>query len=198
MAQSASATLISDRRAFSAEAFDAWAQSQADDSTYELINGEAHLVPSNAYASLLAWYISLLIGNFALEHKLGWVTVEGGGYQIGTERYAPDVAFVRYERQRRPVRVGYNPVPPDIAVEILSTDTAREQELLRRKLSAYLSVGTTVLIVNSLTETVELHAPGQPPRLGDASSRITFGDLLPGFTLDMRAVFEYANDHSEC
>ncbi|XWX02733.1 Uma2 family endonuclease [Aggregatilineales bacterium SYSU G02658] len=188
------ADVTSQRAVMSAADFDQWAQAQLDDTTYELISGEVHHVPSNPYASLLAWYISLLIGNFVLEHKLGWLTVADGGFQVGEERYAPDVAFVRAERQRRPVREGYNPLPPDLAVEIISSDTAREHELLRHKVTHYLSAGTVVLILNSVKETVELHAPGQPPLIGDATSRITFGDLLPGFTLDLQAVFAYARD----
>jgi hypothetical protein len=52
--------------------------------------------------------------------------------------------------------------------------------------------GTVVLIINSVRETVELHAPGQPPFLGDATSRVTFGEMLAGFTLDLQAVFAYA------
>jgi Uma2 family endonuclease len=188
------ARLISNRPTMTVDAFDTWAQSQTGDAIYEFIAGEVHEVPSNAYASFLAWYISLLIGNFVLEHKLGWLTVADGGFQVGGERYAPDVAFVRHERQRRPERTGYNPIPPDLAVEIISANTAREQELLRHKLAHYLSVGTVVLIINSVTEAVELHAPGQPPLVGDATSRVTFGQLLPGFTLDLQAVFAYARD----
>ncbi len=66
--------------------------------------------------------------------------------------------------------------------------------MLRHKVTHYLSAGTVVLILNSVKETVELHAPGQPPLVGDATSRVTFGDLLPGFTLDLQAVFAYARD----
>ncbi|MFQ3660456.1 MAG: Uma2 family endonuclease [Anaerolineae bacterium] len=178
----------------SAAEFDQWEQTQCDDQIYELINGEVCAVSLNAYASMMGTYVSFLIGRFVLEHKLGWLTGAGGGYEVNGERYAPDVAFVRHERQRRPERTGYNPIPPDLAVEIISANTAREQELLRHKLAHYLSVGTVVLIINSVTEAVELHAPGQPPLVGDASSRITFGQLLPGFTLDLQAVFAHARD----
>lgn len=141
---------------------------------------------------MMGAYISFLTRRFVLEHKLGWLTGGGGGYQVNGERYAPDVAFVRSERQRRPERSGYSPVPPNLVIEIISADTAREQELLRHKVTNYLSAGTVVMIINSVRETVELHVPGQPPLLGDATSRVTFGEMLPGFTLDLQAVFAYA------
>jgi Uma2 family endonuclease len=188
------AEIISNHSGLSAAEFDQWAQAQTSDAIYELVNGEVHEVPSNAYASMLAVYISFLLLSYLKDNPLGWVTGADGGFQVGGERYAPDVAFVRHERQRRPERTGYNPIPPDLAVEIISANTAREQELLRHKLAHYLSVGTVVLIINSVTEAVELHAPGQPPLVGDATSRVTFGQLLPGFTLDLQAVFAYARD----
>ncbi len=188
------AQLTSTRPVMSAEKFDAWIETQTSDTIYELIAGEVVEVPSNVYVSLLAWYISVRIGNFLIDNKLGWASVEGGGYDIATERYAPDVAIMLLKSQRRPNKKGYNPVAPDIAIEIVSSNSAKEQETLRLKIAYYLLAGTIVLVVNSITESTELHVPGYPPTKGDYNSKITFGDVLPGFVLDMKDIFDFGND----
>lgn len=188
------ARLVSDRPTMSAEAFDAWAENQPGDGIYELIAGEIVEMPSNAYVSLLAGYILYLMSSFVIPRRLGWLTGEAGGFRVNGQRYAPDVAFMRYERQHRPDRTGYNQIPPDIAIEILSSDSIQEQQTLRIKLANYLLAGTTVLVVNSVSEQVELHVSGQAPVIGDRTSRVRFDTLLPGFVLDMQAVFDYASD----
>jgi len=44
----------------------------------------------------------------------------GGGYMVSGERYAPDVAYIAKSRQEKLAERGYNPLPPDLAVEVLS------------------------------------------------------------------------------
>ena len=83
------------------------------DKLFELIGGEIFEVPSNPYVSELAMIIGALLLAFVKKHKLGHVTGEAGGYMVSGERYAPDVAFISYEKQPELAKSGYNPNPPD-------------------------------------------------------------------------------------
>lgn len=88
------------------------------DKLLEYIGGEIVEVPSNPQASK---YSGLFITEFNLyvrKNDIGHVTGEAGGYIVSGERYAPDAAFISYARQPQLAESGYNPNPPDLAVEI--------------------------------------------------------------------------------
>lgn len=71
-------------------------------------------MPSNPYSSEIAIQIAFFLKLYLREQgRRGHVTGEAGGYQVMGERYAPDVAFISYERQPELVPTGYNPNPPD-------------------------------------------------------------------------------------
>ncbi len=90
------------------------------DKLFEYIGGEIVEVPSNPYSSEISARMSYWITDYALKHKSGHVTGEGGGYMVSGERYAPDVAYIAKSRQEKLAERGYNPLPPDLAVEVLS------------------------------------------------------------------------------
>jgi len=67
---------------------------------FEFIDGEIIDVPSNPLASEIAGLIIFFIRLFLRENKLnGHITGEGGGYIINGRVFAPDVAYLSYERQ---------------------------------------------------------------------------------------------------
>jgi len=131
------------------------------DKLYEFIGGEVVEVPSNMYVSNIAARIIVLIGIYLMKNDIGHLTGEGGGYMVSGERYAPDVTFISYVKQPELARQGYNPTPPDLAVEVISNpDDPQEQANLRIKLSSYLAAGVVVWIVDPDDHTVEIHQAG--------------------------------------
>ena len=90
---------------------------------FEFVGGEVMEVPSNPYVSKIASLFNLYIGMYLLEHDLGHLTGEQGGYEVFGDRYAPDVAFISYERQPELAKSGYNPNPPELAVEVVSSES---------------------------------------------------------------------------
>ncbi len=159
------------------------------DRLFEFIGGEIVEVPSNPFASYIASRFNRRIGNFVEEHDLGYVTGEAGGYMIFGERYAPDVAFISKARQPELAQEGYNPIPPDLAVEIDFPSTRVSQGKLMIKLANYLAAGTTVWMVYPETKQVQVYAPGQPPRILGINDTLDGGEVLPGFTLPVRDIF---------
>jgi Uma2 family endonuclease len=154
---------------------------------FEYLNGEIIEVPSNAYSSSLAVRVILRLGPFVEENDLGYVTTEQGGYIINGQRFAPDVAFISYKRQPELAHEGYNPNPPELAVEIVSpTD---DEKKLRLKLGHYLAAGTLTWIVRPVEREVEVYAPGKPPEVKGINDTLNGGDVLPGFTLPVKDIF---------
>lgn len=86
-------------------------------------------------------------------------------------------------------RLGDLGIPPDIAVEIVSPDQ-NVGELLKKCLQ-YAEIGVAIsLVVDGDDETVYAIRPGQPLRVLRGDDRIDLDDVLPGFDLTVRALFD--------
>jgi Uma2 family endonuclease len=184
---------------WTAEAFDAWAERPENaNKILELIAGEVVEVPSNPFASKIAMRILHLIALYLDQHDLGHLTGEAGGFMVAGDRYAPDVAFIRYDRAPEVARQGYHPDAPDLAVEVDYPSTLKSQHDLRIKIGHYLAAGTLLWIVEPQARAVEVYAPGQPPKVLDATATLDTlrGDVevLPGFRLAVKDIFPPESD----
>ena len=163
-------------------------QPENADRRLEFVGGESSEVVSNNYSSLVANQISFLILLYFMHKNIeGYVTGADGGYQVGDERYIPDVAFVVKARQPEPSRETYNPLAPDLAVEVISPSD--DLNVLRVKVGNYLAAGTTVWVVRPEAKAVEVYAPGQPVRRVSADGTLDGGDVLPGLSLPVKDLF---------
>jgi Uma2 family endonuclease len=174
-----------------AEEFDRWVllpENAGRD--YEFIAGKVREVVSNSFSSETAANILAEILTYAKKRKLGRVTGADGGYWIANERYIPDVAFTRFERQPQPSHDAYNPVPPDLVVEVMSpTDDPLEAST---KIVNYLSEDCVVWLVNPFALAVAVYEPGQPVKRLSIDDTIDGGEILPGFQLSVRDIFPQA------
>jgi Uma2 family endonuclease len=156
------------------------------DRLLEFIGGEVIEVPSNPYSSQIAARFLIELGIYLKTNNRGHVTGEAGGYQVSGERYAPDVAFISKVRQPELVKTGYNPNPPDLAVEVFSpTDTERRLSI---KVSNYLAAGTVVVVIYPEESEFAVHRPGKPVLVLGANDTFDGGDVLPGFRVAVRDI----------
>ncbi|HEX3052217.1 MAG TPA: Uma2 family endonuclease [Aggregatilineaceae bacterium] len=159
------------------------------DRLFEYIGGEIIEVPSNPYASYISGRIFRRIANFVEEHDLGFTTGEAGGYVVSGEKYAPDVAYLSKTRQSKLATEGYNPVPPNLAVEVDFPSTYKSQQTLLIKVGNYLAAETVVWIVRPETKTVDVYVPGERVKILDMQGTLDGGDILPGFKLSISDIF---------
>jgi Uma2 family endonuclease len=103
---------------------------------------------------------------------------------------APDVAFVGRERPGGATRVrGFIPGAPDLAVEVVSPNDLYTD--VADKVAEYLEHGTRmVLVVNPRRKEVLVHRPGASPRVLTIDDAIDGEDVVPGWTLPLRELFE--------
>lgn len=167
---------------------------QQSDRMYEYIGGEIVEVPSNPFVSKIAGLILTFFNLYLFDHPIGHVTGEAGGYQVAGERYAPDVAFISFQRQPQLAKSGYNPNAPDLAVEVISADSQAENDRLTIKLGNYLAAGTVVWIVRPEKKYVEVHRPGEPVSTYRVGDHLDGGAVLPGFTLPVSRIFAGIDD----
>lgn len=173
-----------------ANEFDDWVQHPENtDRLFEYIDGEIVEVPSNPYASQISQIIAGQFYIFLKGKDLGHLTGEAGGYKVSGERYGSDVGFISKDRQEKLNRRGYNDIPPDLAVDVDYPSTPQSQQALFTKIVNYLAAGTTVWRFLPQTKTVEIYAPGQPKRTLGFDNEFDGGEILPGFKLQIREVF---------
>lgn len=182
--------MIAQTRFYTSTEFDALTRLPENaDKLFELIGGEIFEAPSNPYVSALAATIIFFLKLFIRENQIeGHVTGEAGGYWVNGERYTPDVAYISKVKQPELAREGYNPNPPDLAVEILSP--TNDDDKLRIKITNYLLAGVLVWVVNPQTRQVEVYKPGVAPRILDSTGLLDGDTVLPGFRLAVRDIFE--------
>jgi Uma2 family endonuclease len=174
-----------------AEEFDRWVllpENAGRD--YEFIAGKVREVVSNNYSSRIALKIGMKIGVYLDRHDIGWMTGADGGYWIAGERYIPDLAFMSYERQDDAPSVAYNPVPPNLVIEVLSP--GNEDFEMAVKIANYLSEGCIVWLVDPQTSQVSVMVPAQPAQKLSIDDTIDGGEILPGFQLPVRDIFPQA------
>ena len=102
----------------------------------------------------------------------------------------PDVAFVRADRlPRGERRRGYFEGAPDLAVEVVSpSDSFRETQ---EKALLFLSAGSRLVWVVELAgRTVAVYTPDRVSRVLGIGDTLDGGDVIPGFLLPVRALFE--------
>lgn len=161
------------------------------DKTLELINGEIiEKMPSNPRSSAIAILIARKVGDFVDDHDLGHVTGEAGRYIISeTNTFAPDVAFISKERQPvLPYEEGYNPIPPDLAIEVISPSDSYSE--VATKVAAYLRNGTRLVwVFDPENETATVHSPNRV-RVLKIDDALDSGDVLPGFKLALKDIFK--------
>ena len=159
------------------------------DAPYELIEGVLKEVsPSSSRSSEIGALILILVGQYVIEHRLGHLTNADGGYILNTNPHtvvSPDVGF---HRGKPSVDRGFYPLPPDLAIEVISptdrkADIAEKQEL-------YAKAGVPLVWwVDPELSTVTVHRLGQEPEIVEATGVLDGGDVLPGFMLALQAIF---------
>jgi Uma2 family endonuclease len=84
---------------------------------------------------------------------------------------------------------GYNPLAPDLAVEVDYPSSVESRRNLSLKIVNYLNAGATVWVVLPEHRQVEVYVPGESPRILDDSGTLSVSDILPGFSLPVATIF---------
>ena len=157
------------------------------DKHLEYIGGEIVEVVSNSDSSEIALNIGTEIRHYLKTHDLGRATSSDGGYKVSGEDYMPDVGFISKAKQPKRPNTAWNPLAPDLAVEVVSpTDRAQN---IATKVANYLAAGTVVWYFYPQDKEVYVYEPGQPVKALGIDDMLDGGKVLPGFKLAVKDVF---------
>jgi Uma2 family endonuclease len=135
--------------------------------------------------------LGVLIDTYAEPRRLGLAFSETRT-SFGGASPVPDVVFYRWERVPRTPegRIADDfTTPPDLAIEIISPSQRRNP--LIRRCHWYVENGVRIaLLIDPGRETAMLFRPGAEPIMLAHDEQIDLEELLPGFRLTPRQLFE--------
>lgn len=157
---------------------------------FELIHGEiVEKMPTEEHGLIAANILSFL-WNYAKPRKLGrgGMEIRHGLPEDTYNDRLPDIAFNR-DLERPVVEQGSVPKMPDLAVDVKSpSDSYRK---LREKADYYLQNGSKLAwLVYPEKHLVEVYRPDADSILLTAEDTLDGGEVLPGFTLPVQAIFD--------
>jgi Uma2 family endonuclease len=157
---------------------------------YELNEGEVIIMTEpRPRHNLVRDNIAAALRDFAHPRKLGRVFLETG-YQLTPETVRiPDVSLVLAERMRDIDLDKRILGPPALAIEVVSpTDLAEE---LTQKVKQYLAAGShAVWVFYPKTHEVLIFRADGRSSVRRENDTVEDSDLLPGFSLNLNAIFE--------
>ena len=158
----------------------------------ELVRGEIVCEPPPSFGhGASSVKIAHLLLRFVEERRLGVVVGEAGFVvERGPDTVrGTDAAFVSTERAAAYSGEGFFEGAPDLAVEVLSPSNTRAK--MAEKTREYLAAGARLVWnVDPRRRTVSIHAPDAEPRVLDIGDHLDGGDVLPGFSVVVRSLFE--------
>ena len=168
---------------------------QQDGRLFELEYGILVEKTMGWYESLIATLVSHSLRTYLDEHDLGQVLGADGLIKIlpGVVKI-PDVCFLSWSRFPAD-RLARTPIPtlvPDLVVEILSESNTAEE--MRSKLNRYFEAGVRLVwYIDPTTRSATSYTSPFNSVCIASNESLTGADVLPGFTLSLKSLFEKAD-----
>ncbi len=165
-----------------------------DGKRLELVEGVIYeMPPAGGEHGEIGANLLITIGTEVRERNAGHITTAETGYILFTNDEgkptvrAPDVGFISYQRYPNRLPVTFIPLPPDLAVEVVSPNDRAED--IDSKIGDYLRAGVRLIVfVYPASRSVSVFRGNQIARLS-GDDRLDFGDVLPGFSLRVGDLF---------
>jgi Uma2 family endonuclease len=147
-------------------------------------------------ASGLHGVLGVLLSSYLVQYvharKLGHVLDSSATYKFkdSPPKRQPDVSFVSLEKMPVPLDEELT-FAPDLAVEIVSKNDALYE--VEQKVQHYQQVGVALVwVVRPFSKIVEVYqlADGLVPQVIGPQDELDGGEVLPGFKLPVKALFE--------
>lgn len=159
---------------------------------YELINGE--LVPMAPAGDEHGWGMDLSgeLWVFVRRRKLGRCYLAETGFLVSRNPdtvLAPDGAFTAAARLPAQPSKSWATVVPDLVLEVRSPGTSGRE--VREKIDLWLRYEVKVAWdLDQPRKQLTIYRPNQPPETLGIDDTLTCEELLPGFVLPLRDLFE--------
>jgi Uma2 family endonuclease len=162
------------------------------DGHWELIDGEPVAVtPSADRSGWIAGEIFGLLRNHVRAENTGWAFPPETGFVLLAGRATVRSPYAAYVRQERLPEFTDHvvPVPPDLAVEVLSPSDRMADAL--SKVAMYLEAGVSLVwLVDPATRAATVFRPDAAPRTVDDKGTLEGSEVLPRLVIPLAEVFD--------
>ncbi len=153
---------------------------------FELINGEIIVVsPGCTNNSALEHILSHVVRSFCEQRNIPcYISGGDGAFDVQGNVLAPDFAY-----KPTPMSNEYpDPIASEWAIEIVSpTDKPDE---IREKRNTYIEAGILYGELYPKSQSIDVYEPGKPRRTINIDGALDGGDVLPDFTIPLKAIFD--------
>ena len=156
---------------------------------YEYVKGELIPMPAASVEhGIISARVFLSVGLYVRENQLGEVVAPDTGFQVGERVLKPDIAFI-FSTRVPDDRSKAFPVPPDLAVEVVSPSDAFRRVV--EKAFAYLEAGTQMVwVIEPGSKTVTVYRSETDIKLLTINDTLSGEDVIEGFTCQVAQLFE--------
>jgi len=164
-----------------------------DDARFELVDGK---LARKEMSLLAAWVASQLNTRLTLAAKgneLGVVLTSDASYRCYADDpdrvRRPDISFIHRSRMLSDYFEGHIPIPPDLAVEVVSPSDLFIN--VRRKVGEYLDAGVRLVwVVNPDEREVQVFRADGVYQLVKNGDSLDGEDVVPGFRCPLAEIFQ--------
>jgi Uma2 family endonuclease len=157
--------------------------------SYEIVAGhpEEREMPGARHA-VVAAHLVIQLGVYLKSHRLGVLCTEAN-FKIGENERIPDISFVVVERiPAEGIPEGPWPIPPDLAIEIISPNDLYVK--VSSKTTEYLDAGVRqVWIVSPEDRSVTIHRSRTDVQIFASDMDLASEDIFPGFRCSLNELF---------
>jgi Uma2 family endonuclease len=163
------------------------------DDRFELVQGQLVSTEMSGLAAFIAYHVAWHLGNVVRPAQLGTLFTSDASYQCFAEApdrvRRPDVSFIHRSRMQPEYLQGHIPVPPDLAVEVVSPNDLFYD--VRQKVGEYLRAGVRLVwVVNPVKEEVDVYRANGTSVLARAGDCLEGEDVIPGFRCPLADIFQ--------
>jgi len=157
-------------------------QMPKDGRKYELVNGQIRVSPAGGRHGLIIVEITARLLAFVKQAQLGYVFESSTGFRLPTGNVrSADVSFLakgRLENERVPD--GFIPLPPDLAIEVLSPED--RQRFVLEKVGEYLDAGVPLVwVIDPRARKASVYRSLTNIQTLSESDEFSGEDVVPGF-----------------
>ena len=162
------------------------------DKNYDLIDGKVvEVSPAGRRHGRVGTMLAAYLGMYVMEHKLGETHGADTGWVLAVNTVrAADVAFITSERLADLDEDGFIPVPPDLAVEVVSPSDFGPE--IKKKVELYHNAGVPLVwTIHPIKKIVKIYRLNDPEITTlTADDELDGEDIVPGFKLKISKLFD--------
>lgn len=157
-----------------------------DGRKYELVDGHLRVSPAGYRHGRVTINLAVALGAYVKAHDLGDVLDSSTGFRLpGGNVRLPDLAFVARQRMAGAIPDGFSPIPPDLAVEVLSPSDSPRHVL--DKVGEYLAAGVKLVwVIEPRERRATVYRALTAVRAIAENDQLDGEDVVPGFSCTLK------------